>query len=57
MILYIGRYIFGFKKLGLIVYFEYFDVFLVKMFGKNCYLNIFLNINNLFLVVIIYLIG
>lgn len=49
MILYIGRYIFGFKKLGLIVYFEYFDVFLVKMFGKNCYQNIFLNINNLFL--------
>lgn len=57
MILYIGRYIFGFIKLSLIVYFEYFDVFLVKMFGENCYLNIFLNINNLFLVVMFYLMG
>lgn len=41
MISYTGRYIFGPKKLGLIVHFEYFDVFLAKMSGKNCYSNIF----------------
>lgn len=56
MISYTGRYIFGPKKLGLIVHFEYFDVFLAKMSG-NCYSNIFLNTNNLFLVVMFYLIG
>lgn len=57
MISYTGRYIFGPKKIGLIVHFEYFDVFLAKMSGKNCYSNIFLNTNNLFLVVMFYLIG
>lgn len=41
MISYTGRYIFGPKKLGLIVHFEYFDVFLAKMSGKKIAIQIF----------------
>lgn len=46
----------GPRKLGQIVHFECFDVFLEKMSGKMQF-KYFLNTNNLILVVMLYLIG